>query len=221
MKRRIVILYLILLFRPVFVHAQEIPFIQEIRAFKQADSANSPPRNAILFVGSSSFRLWKTIQEDFPGYTIINRGFGGSSLPDVIRFAREIIFPYQARQIVIYCGENDLAASDTVTAEMVVDRFKTLYRLIRQQMPGVPVVYVSIKPSPSRERLLPKVMAANEGIRKFLRHKKQTRFVDVFNLMTDRNGKINRDIFVEDRLHMNRQGYEIWKKAITPYLLKD
>ncbi len=107
-------------------------------------------------MGSSSFRMWKNVQQDFPGYTIINRGFGGSSLPDVINYADEIIFPYEPKQIVIYCGENDLAASDTVTAQMVVDRFKALFFLIRDRMPDVPVVFVSIKPSPSREKLWPK-----------------------------------------------------------------
>lgn len=119
MKRGIIIICLISIFYPVLLQAQGNPFQQEINAFKQSDSLQAPMNHAILFVGSSSFRLWNSMQEDFPGYSIVNRGFGGSSLPDVIRYADDIIFPYNPKQIVIYCGENDLASSDTVTAQMV------------------------------------------------------------------------------------------------------
>ena len=108
------------------------PFAADIAAFQIQDAASFPAKQSILFVGSSSFTKWKDVQSYFPGYPIINRGFGGSSLPDVIRYADQIIFSYEPKQIVIYCGENDFAASDTVTAEMVVDRFETLFNLIRK-----------------------------------------------------------------------------------------
>src|SRR5580765_3891060 len=124
------------------------PFIDDIKVFKKQDSISFPPKQAILFVGSSSFTKWKDVADYFPGYTIINRGFGGSSLPDVIRYADDIIFPYQPKQIVIYCGENDLAASDTVSAQTVFERFKTLYEMIRKRLATEKIVYVSIKPSP-------------------------------------------------------------------------
>ena len=110
------------------------PFWADIQNFKKQDSVSFPSKNAILFIGSSSFTKWKDVQDYFPGYTIINRGFGGSTLLDQIRYANDIIFPYEPKQIVIYCGENDLASSDTVTAEMVVDRFKELYKMIRNKM---------------------------------------------------------------------------------------
>jgi len=87
------------------------PFIEDIRAFKKQDSVSTPPKHSILFVGSSSFTKWKDVADYFPGYSIINRGFGGSTLVDVIRYADDVIFPYDAKQIVIYCGENDLASS--------------------------------------------------------------------------------------------------------------
>ena len=100
------------------------PFWKDIQNFKKQDSISFPPKNAILLIGSSSFTKWTDVQDYFPGYTIINRGFGGSILLDQIRYANDIIFPYQPKQIVIYCGENDLASSDSVTAQMVFDRFK-------------------------------------------------------------------------------------------------
>ena len=196
------------------------PFADEIAAFKKNDSVSFPPKHAILFVGSSSFRKWTDVQTYFPGYTIINRGFGGSSFPDVIRYTDDIIFPYQPKQVVIYCGDNDLAASDTVTASMVIARFKTLFNMIRSRMPHVAIAYVSIKPSPSRWKLANKMEEANKGIKDFLKAIKGTRFIDVYHKMLEDDGLPMKDIFLEDNLHMNAKGYAIWQKAIQPYLLK-
>src|SRR3978361_1564766 len=125
--------FLFWIFALQIVQAQDMPpFYSEIRSFKKKDSTHFPPKHAILFVGSSSFTKWVDVQDYFPGYTIINRGFGGSSLPDVIRYAYDIIFPYQPKQILIYCGENDFASSDTVSVNTVYERFKTLFLLIRE-----------------------------------------------------------------------------------------
>jgi len=194
------------------------PFKEDIQNFKKLDSINPPLQHAILFVGSSSFTKWKDVQDYFPGYTIINRGFGGSSLPDVIRYANDIIIPYHPKQVVIYCGDNDLAASDTVTAETVVSRFKNLFFLIRRKLPNENIAFVSIKPSPSRARLMAKGETANNKIKNFLAAQKNTSFIDVYHLMIEKNGKPIPAIFLQDSLHMNEKGYAIWKKAIEPHL---
>lgn len=196
------------------------PFWDDIQNFKRQDSIHFPEKNQILFVGSSSFTKWTDVQDYFPDYKIINRGFGGSSLQDVIRYADKIIFPYHPKQIVIYCGENDLAASDTVTSQMVFTRFKQLFKLVRSKISNVPVVFISIKPSPSRQHLMPKMLAANSLIKKYLRENKRTAFVDVYPKMLNAYGNPIDNIFIEDKLHMNAKGYAIWKKAIKPYLLK-
>ncbi len=196
------------------------PFAGDIAAFKKADSISFPGTGKILFVGSSSFTKWKDVQQYFPGYPVINRGFGGSALPDVIRYENEVIFPYQPKQIVIYCGENDVASSDTVTAAIVLARFKILFNDIRNKMPAVPIVFVSLKPSPSREKFWSTMIASNKAIKNFLRKKKKTGYVDVYHKMFNADGTVMADIFVEDRLHMNAKGYAIWQKAIEPYLLK-
>lgn len=201
--------------------AQALPFYNEIETFKKLDSTHFPPKHAILFVGSSSFTKWTDVQDYFPGYPIINRGFGGSSLPDVIRYANDIIIPYQPKQIVIYCGENDLAGGDTtVNGKLVFERFKQLFILIRKQLPKVPVAYVSMKPSPSREKLWPKMIAGNSLIKKFLGKQNRTAFIDVYHKMFNKDGTIMKEIFIEDNLHMNAKGYAIWQKIIAPYLLK-
>lgn len=217
--RKLYIVFL-LLFIGLFTKAQQSPFYADIQAFKKQDSVQAPPNNAILLIGSSSFTLWKDVQTYFPGYVLLNRGFGGSSLPDLIRYADAIIFPYQPKQIIIYCGENDLASSDTVTASMVVDRFKTLFGMIRAKLPTTPVAFVSLKPSPSRQHLMTKMVAANNEIRKYLKTKPRTAFIDVYHAMLTKEGLPISTIFVEDNLHMNAQGYAIWKQVIKPYLLK-
>jgi lysophospholipase L1-like esterase len=196
------------------------PFYNEIQQFKEQDSASFPSKNIILFVGSSSFQKWHDVQGYFPNEPIVNRGFGGSELTDVIRYANDIIIPYQPKQIVIYAGENDLAYSDTVSARTVFMRVVKLFNIIRSSLPMVPIIYVSIKPSPSRERLMPKMQEANKLIRRFLQSKKNAVFIDVYHKMLDADGKPMQDIFVEDNLHMNSKGYHIWQKAIEPYLLK-
>ncbi len=131
---RIITVFLFFLF--AFTSTAQ-PFANEIAAFKKQDAVSFPPATAILFVGSSSFRMWKDVQDYFPQHTIINRGFGGSALPDVIRYADDIILPYQPKQIVIYCGENDIASADSITAGLVFDRFKILFAMIREKMPEV------------------------------------------------------------------------------------
>jgi lysophospholipase L1-like esterase len=216
------ILILLLLLAGPRLAAQEShpPFWDEIQAFKKEDSLHPPQKNSILFVGSSSFNFWKTVQQDFPGYRIVNRGFGGSSLPDVIRYQADIIFPYKPKQLVIYCGENDLAGSDTVTAETVTARFMQLFTSVRQKLPDVPIIFVSIKPSPSRQHLMPKMLEANAKIKSFLEQNRKTVFIDVYHKMLNPDGSPKGELFIEDSLHMNAKGYSIWQKSIKPHLLK-
>lgn len=217
MKRFLFIFVLVVI---SFTSAYAQPFIEEIRDFKKGDSIAFPPVKANLFVGSSSLRMWTDIQSYFPGYKIINRGFGGSSLPDVIRYADEIIYPYNPKKIFVYCGENDLAASDTVTAETVTERFKQLFYMIRSKWSKVPVVFISIKPSPSRAHLMPKMVQANQEIKTFLNRQKHTQYIDIYSLMLGADGQPNKELFIGDQLHMNAKGYAIWQKAIFPYLKK-
>lgn len=200
------------------VQAQQPRFYTDIQRFKQADSIQSPPKNAVLFIGSSSFTMWKDVQDYFPSHRILNRGFGGSTLPDLIHYFNDIVVPYHPKQIVIYCGENDLAASDTVSGLTVAQRFTTLFGMIREKYPRVPVLYISMKPSPSREHLMLKMDKGNYTIKELLKKDKQSAFLDVYHLMVDDNGKPREELFREDMLHMNRNGYAIWQKAFEPLL---
>jgi len=196
------------------------PFWNEIAEFKRRDSLQHPPANAILFVGSSSFRKWTNVQTDFPGYTIINRGFGGSTLDDVIHYAGDIIYPYRPKQVVIYCGDNDLAADRKMSGKKVYKKFEHLYDLIRKHLGNVDILYVSIKPSPSREKLMPEMELANDLIHNFMAEHSHAAFVDVYHLMLNAQGHPMDDLFIGDKLHMSDKGYKIWQQAILPYLDK-
>jgi len=199
----------------------ELPaFWNDIQDFKKQDSVSFPPKNAILFIGSSSFTMWKGVQDSFPDFTIINRGFGGSTLLDQLRYDNDIIFPYEPKQIVIYCGENDLASSDTVTAVMVFERFKELFQKIREKFPGIPVAYISMKPSPSRRHLFSNMREGNQLIKDFLASQKNGVFIDIHQPMLNEKGEPIPEIYLDDSLHMNAKGYAIWKKEIEPYLIK-
>jgi lysophospholipase L1-like esterase len=217
--KKIITVFIAIVIACTGVLAQDPPYFNEIQAFKKQDSAHFPAKNSILFVGSSSFNFWKDMHDYFPGYPLINRGFGGSSLTDVIRYAPDIIYPYEPKQIVIYCGENDLAV-ENVTPQIVLDRVKTLFNMIRGKFKNVPIVYVSIKPSPSRAHLMPVMVTSNKLIKAFLNKQQKAIFVDVYSKMLQKDGTPRTDIFTADNLHMNAKGYAIWKKEIESKLVK-
>ena len=196
------------------------PFINEIKAFRRADSITAPPKNAILLIGSSSFTNWKDVAKYFPDQTIINRGFGGSSLPHMIMYAEDVIFKYNPKQILIYCGENDLTGGPTITADTIFEHLKNLHQLIRSKYKKVPIAYISMKPSPSREKYLETMQKGNALIKSFMEQQKRSSYIDVYSSMLDANGKVLTHIFLSDKLHMNAEGYKIWQGVIAPYLVK-
>jgi lysophospholipase L1-like esterase len=198
--------------------ATNLPFAAEINAFADADHDNPPPTNAIVFVGSSSIRLWKTLAQDFPDHQVINRGFGGSQLSDSVRYADRIVIPYLPKQIVLYAGGNDINAGKS--AEDVAADFRAFVQKIHKTLPDVKIAYVSIAPNPARWSQVARIRQANNLIRLYARYDGRVTFIDVFPLMLGRDGRPRPDIFQEDRLHMNEKGYEIWTKVIGPYLEK-
>ncbi len=212
---------LFLIFAFSFAKAQEpFPFWNEVQALKKYDSTSFPAPSQILLIGSSSFTLLRDTVNIFPQYNILNRALGGAALEDLIRYRYDVIYPYQPKQIVLYCGENDFASSDTVTVELVVQRFKTLFQLIRAKYPTVPFVYISMKPSPSRVHLMNKMKKANQQIQLYLTTQGNTKFINVFDAMLKQDGTPDETLFRQDMLHMNPKGYAIWKKKLIPVLLK-
>ncbi|MCY2952079.1 MAG: SGNH/GDSL hydrolase family protein [Planctomycetota bacterium] len=194
-------------------------FEKDIQAFEAADRKSPPPQHAILFVGSSSIRLWKTLPEDFPSITLINRGFGGSTIPDNIRYARRIITPCNPRQIVFYAGDNDLASG--ATPRQVLADFQSFVKTVRTDLPDVPdlpIDFIAIKPSPSRWRLADKIKQANALIQAYARQTPAVSYIDVFTPILSSDGSPREDLFLADNLHLNRKGYTLWADIIRPHL---
>jgi lysophospholipase L1-like esterase len=188
----------------------------DIQAFEAADRSTPPPANAVLFVGSSSIRLWASLTADFPEYRLINRGFGGSDLDDATAFADRIVKPYHPVAIVIYAGDNDLQNGDT--PEQVRDDFATFVAKVRQDQPEVPIAFISIKPSVARMNLLSNIERANALIRDWSMAQKGVAFLDVAPAMLDANGQPKQELFVGDGLHMNPKGYALWVAQVRPWL---
>ena len=200
--------------------AQDKPaFWDDVQAIKQYDRVYAPPKDPILFIGSSSIRLWVDFTQTFKDYTVLNRGIGGAVTSDVDRYLEDIVFPYHPKQLIIYVGENDLIKA--ASGDEVFQSFKKLYSDIRVKLPAVPIVYIAIKASPSRAKYLSKGIKANQLVQEFLKGQKNTVFLDIYKPMFDKKGKMQPGLFKEDMLHMNAAGYEIWNKLLKPYLLKD
>jgi len=191
-------------------------FEKEILAFEASDKTNPPPKHAILFTGSSSIRLWKTLAKDFPEYRVINRGFGGSHISDCIYFADRIVLPYEPDVIVFYAGGNDIAAKKS--PETVFNNFKEFVSKVRVKLPTTKIAYISIAGNPSRWSQVEQVRAANQLIRNFTATQPNLSFIDVFPHMMGPDGTPQPDIFVADKLHMNEKGYVIWKRVVGEHL---
>lgn len=198
--------------------AHHLQYEPAIRAFEARDKTNPPPKDAVLFIGSSSIRLWTNAPAQFPEHQIINRGFGGSHLSDVAVFAERIAIPYQPKVIVLYAGENDIAGGKS--AADVFGAFKEFVAKVHQKVPQTPVLFVALKPSPSREKFLPQFLEANRLIRELSNTDKRLLYVDVFTPMLDSDGKPRGELFVKDRLHLNAEGYKLWAGIVKPVLDK-
>jgi len=184
----------------------------EIGAFEASDRTNPPPKDCIVFVGSSSIRMWSSLKSDFPGLPVVNRGFGGSELADSVHFANRIIVPYKPREVVIYAGGNDLANGKS--PELAFGDFVALFETIHQQLPNARVVFIATAPNPSRWKLVDKMKRFNSLSRDYCNAHGAT-FVDVFTVRLGPDGLPQPDIYREDGLHMNAKGYAIWKAALT------
>ncbi|MGH8183507.1 MAG: SGNH/GDSL hydrolase family protein [Rhodanobacteraceae bacterium] len=170
-------------------------------------------------MGSSSIRFWApTLERDFPGVPVIDRGFGGSAIADSTYYADRIIFPYHPRVIVMYAGDNDIAEGDT--PRQVLGEFKAFVASIRRRLPDVAIVYISIKPSLARVAMWPQMRAANHLIAEWAQGQARMIFVDVAKRMLGADGKPRAALFRADGLHMTAAGYAIWVQALKPVLAR-
>jgi lysophospholipase L1-like esterase len=196
-------------------HASAAKWEPEIQALEARNRTNPPPAGCIVFVGSSSIRLWRGLASDFPGLPVVNCGFGGSMLADSVLFADRIITPLAPRQVVIYAGGNDLNAGKD--PELVYGDFVALVKRLRERLPRVRIAYIAVAPNPARWKQAEKMKRLNALIAAYC-GQHGLDFINVFPLMLGSDGLPKPDIFVSDRLHMNPQGYALWRGAVAPFL---
>lgn len=219
MHRSICLLAVIAIFLPSPLSAEEEKrWEKAIQTFEQRDAENPPPKGEILFIGSSSIRMWKTA-EDFPEYTIINRGFGGSQTADSVEFAARIAIPYEPRLVVLYAGDNDIAAGKS--PEQVAEDARAFFKTIHDALPKTRIAYIAIKPSILRWEMVEKMRAANALIRAHTETVPHLQFIDIDTPMLGGDGKPRASLFIQDGLHLSREGYDLWNAIIRPYLSEE
>lgn len=197
-------------------YTREKDWEKEIGAVLDIDLRQTPPSNAVLFTGSSSIRMWASLRRDFPHLKVINRGFGGSHLEDLVFWAPKIVTPYKPRKIVVYSGENDIEVGQS--PENALADFKAFVEYRDRELPGVPIIYISMKPSVLRWAKWPEMKRANELIKAEARKSKRVTFVDISTAMLGSDGKPRPELFLADGLHMNSAGYALWRQILLPYL---
>lgn len=204
-----------LLLAPVVFAAPE-KWADAINKFTQADATRPPPSGAVVFVGSSSIVRWATLEKDFPGVTVVNRGFGGSELADSVFYADRIVIPYRPKTVVVYAGENDLNTGQT--PEKVFGDFKAFVAKVHAALPKTKIVFIAIKPSPSREKIKAQVVRANALIAAECARDPRLAFADIYTPMLTAKGEMRPELFVKDMLHLNEAGYAVWVPVVAPFL---
>lgn len=190
---------------------------KEIAAFEAADRKRRPRPGGIVFVGSSTIRMWKSLEKDFPGYGVLNRGFGGSQLPDSTHFAPRILAPYQPRQIVLFAGTNDINAKRT--ARQVAYDFSDFVLTVRSLLPHTRISFIEMTSSPSRWSQRETVVQANAVIAR-LCQRNSADFIPVREKLLGSNGEPRPELFITDKLHLNPDGYKILADAVRPFLVR-
>lgn len=206
------------LLTPIHSHAQSPThrFESAVLAYEAADKTNPPPRNAILLAGDSQFYRWKTVHEDLPGYTIINRGIDSFEMSDLLYYADRLVLPYQPRLIVLHVGGNDVHDGRTTTN--ILAEFKAFVARVREKLPEVPIAFTSITPGPSRWSEAPQRKVANQAIKDYVASQPGLLYVDLWDAMLTPDGQPRRDLWVADGVHPNHDGYLVRVKIMRPLL---
>lgn len=190
---------------------------ESLDAFAAADKLKAPVTGGVLFVGSSSIRLWNGLEEQFDAKpAVLKRGFGGSRMSDCTQYLQQLVIPYKPRLVVVYAGDNDLAEGRS--PQEVLASFTAFVEGVRQALPQTRIAYLSIKPSPLRAALLPEVREANRLIAEYSRATPNLDYIDVYSKMLDPQGRPRTDLYGADALHLNAAGYALWKAVISSHL---
>ena len=214
--------HIILFAAAVFLLSFKVSQAQNSQRFEQevdsivAHNLTVDRNNLIIFTGSSSIRMWNTLKADFPKHNVVNLGFGGSEMADLLYYADKIILQFKPKQVFIYEGDNDITAGRST--EGILTAADSILAMIRQDLPQTEVVFISPKPSVSRWHLKAKYETFNKQLQKWAKSKNNVRYADVWTPMLKKNGEVRNDLFLADHLHMNEKGYAIWTAQLKKYL---
>ncbi len=198
--------------------ASEKTWAKELASFAERDQLEKHPDDSILFVGSSSIRMWKDIGTDMQPYHAIQRGFGGSNWSDVAVFADRIIKPHTFRSVVFFVGNDIVGRESDKTPEEIVGLFDYVVKKVRDHNPEAQIFYIAVTPSSRRFAVWPKIRAGNSAVRDYCNKRDKVFFIDTESLYLGADGKPRDELFLKDKLHQNRDGYIVWKDAIKAHL---
>jgi lysophospholipase L1-like esterase len=202
--------------RPYSVTRDYSKWEKEVAAYEVSDRQNPPPKGGILFIGSSTIRLWKTLAEDYPDAKVINRGFGGTEIVDSTYFADRLIFPHEPKQIFLRAGGNDIH-NGRVPVEVVND-FSEFVRVVHERLPKTEIIYIGVSPAASRWGESDKYRELNRLIRQSALMMPRVGYVDTFDMVLKPDGLADPELFVRDRLHFSPKGYKLLADRVRPYL---
>jgi len=191
---------------------------KEISAFEQRDKTNPPPKGALLFIGSSTIRGWKTLAQDFPKHKVINRGFGGSEIVDATHFLDRIVFPYEPKMIFLRAGGNDLVAGKSV--EQVFAGYKEFVEKVQKKLPKTDIVFISLSPTILRLKQADKEKSLNNMVVEFIRDKPRLKYIETYDMVLGADGQPRADLLLPDKLHFNADGYKLLAERVRPFLPK-
>lgn len=196
--------------------AGEAGWEDALATFAAADLKQRPEPGGVLFVGSSSIRLWDTLETEFADARVIKRGFGGSRLSDCVKLLDRLVIKYRPRTVMLYAGDNDLA--EGATPEEVLQRVKAFADGVHSRLPETKVTFISIKPSPARRALIGRARMANKLVHQYAEAHPRVDYIDVFTPMLAADGTPRRELFRKDALHLNDAGYALWRTVIRPFV---
>ncbi len=191
---------------------------KEIAAFEQSDRTSPPPKGALLFIGSSTIRKWKTLAQDLPGQTVINRGFGGSEIVDSTHFAERIVFPYEPRMVLLRAGGNDLHRGKS--PEQIFGDFKEFVTKVHEKLPKAEIVFISLNPSPSRWKDAENTKILNKMVLEYSAQMPFVKYIDAYDIALRPDGQPRPELFVQDQLHFNAEGYKLLTERVRSFLAK-
>ncbi|MFZ4724245.1 MAG: GDSL-type esterase/lipase family protein [Paludibacter sp.] len=202
------------------IHENSIPkkYLKEFTRFIDEEKKGIDTTNLVVFIGSSTFTMWNNLQSHFPTSNVLNRGFGGSKLTDVINYADQILYPYKPKQVVLYEGDNDLGSG--IKPDDLLSDLKVFVRMTEIKLPGVPVVLLSVKYSPKRHKNKDKITEFNAKMKDYASTKPQLKYVDIAPITLNADGTYKRKLYMADTLHVNQACYNLYAQKIEPFLLK-